>query len=243
MYGARSFAIACLAWACATGLARAETAAAVRDPAAVPATAHRCPGGIDILVRAADADDAQMACDGATRALAFLSAAGIEAPPQTTIDIVRQLPGELAGKAVGCYLRQSRNILLLDYRTFEAGGRWFRVPVSRELYRAVAAHETAHAVIGCHTEPKGLPVAAHEYVAYVVLFATLEPGLRDQMLAQFPGSGFRTTLQISDVNHLVNPSQFGADAWRHYLTRRDREAWLREVIAGGVVPEPPGDAP
>jgi hypothetical protein len=98
-------------------------------------------------------------------------------------------------------------------------------------------------VIGCHTEPKGLPVAAHEYVAYVVLFATVEPRLRDQMLAQFPGSGFRTTLQISDVNHLVNPSQFGADAWRHYLTRRDREAWLREVIAGGVVPEPPGDAP
>jgi len=71
----------------------------------------------------------------------------------------------------------------------------------------------------------------------------MEPGLRERLLAKFPGGGFTSTLQINDVNHIADPNQFGVDAWRHYLGRRDRAAWLREIIAGNVVPEFPKEGP
>jgi hypothetical protein len=50
-------------------------------------------------------------------------------------------------------------------------------------------------------------------------------------------------LQINDVNHIADPNQFGVDAWRQDLGRRDRAAWLREIIAGNVVPEFPKEGP
>lgn len=220
------------------------TAATTQAETAVPEPVlHTCPGSVHVVIRAAAAADAQTACEGVGRALAFLARSGFDAPPSTTIDIVPALPGELAGRAVGCYLRESREIRLLTYEAFAAGGQWFRMPADRALYRAAAAHEMAHAVVGCHSEPARLPVAAHEYVAYVVMFATLDPPLRERLLARFPGQGFTSTLQINDVNHLVDPNQFGADAWRHYLRRTDRATWLRDVIAGRIVQELPSEGP
>jgi len=212
-------------------------------PSAAEPPLHACPGAGQVLVRAAAASDAQTACEGVQQALLFLARAGLSPPPSTTVEIVPELPGELAGRAVGCYLRETRSIRLLTYEAFEAGGQWFRMKVDRDLYRSVAAHEMAHAVVGCHSEPRLLPVAAHEYVAYVVLFATMEPGLRQRLLAKFPGSGFSSTLQINDINHIANPNQYGVDVWRHYLNRPNRSAWLREVISGQVIPEFPRDGP
>lgn len=213
---------------------RAETF----EPAPQP-----CPGPGGIVVRAAAPADARMTCEGAARAVRFLARAGIAPPPSTAIAVVQHLPGELRGRAVGCYRRASRDILLLSYQAFEAGGQWFRMPADQELYRSAAAHEMAHAVMGCHSEPQGLAVAAHEYVAYVVLFATMDPVLRNRLLAKFPGKGFVNTLQINEINHLVDPNQFAVDAWRHYLRRRDRAAWLREMISGRVVEALPREAP
>ena len=203
----------------------------------------RCPGPPDISVRARAAADAQAACDGARRAIDFLVAAGLEPPPELTIDIVEQLPGELRGLAVGCYVRDTRRIVLLSYDAFEATGSWLRSPVDRELYRSAASHEMAHAVVGCNAASPELPVPAHEYVAYVAMFATMEPAVRQRVLARFGGTGFDSTLQINTVVYLVDPLQFAVDAWRHYLKRRDRAAWLRDVVAGHVVQVFPTEGP
>lgn len=112
---------------------------------------------------------------------------------------------------------------------------------SWELYRAAASHEVAHAVVGCHSEPRRLAVAAHEYIAYVVFFATMDPQLRSELLTKFPGAGFQTAGQISDISHIVNPNQFCVDSWRHYLRVSNRAQWLGRIIAGDVVPEPTDD--
>jgi len=211
--------------------------AALAEPAAVG-----CPGHPDVSVRAEAPADAQAACDGAQRAIGFLVAAGLLPPPELTIDVVEQLPGELRGLAVGCYVRDTRRIVLLSYDAFEATGHWLRTPVNRELYRSAAAHEMAHAVVGCNAAPE-LPVPAHEYVAYVAMFATMEPAQRQRVLARFGGTGFDSTLQINTVVYLVDPLQFAVDAWRHYLKRRDGAAWLRDVVAGHVVQVFPTDGP
>lgn len=200
-----------------------------------------CAGQPHVKVQAEDARDALTACEGAKRALAFLAAAGLDAPPETRIDIVPEMPGDLAGRVVGCYVRETRRVLILSFSAFQSGGGWFRMPPSQELYRAAASHEVAHAVVGCHSAPRRLAVAAHEYVAYVVFFATMEPHLRSELLAKFPGVGVKTSGQISDVSHIINPNQFGVDAWRHYLKVGQRAQWLRRVIAGEVVPDPVDD--
>jgi hypothetical protein len=238
-----SFALACAAFGLSSPGAFATAHTALAEMAVPEPVLHTCPGRFHVVIRAAAAADAQTACEGTGRALEFMARSGFDAPPSTTMDIVQELPGELAGRAVGCYLRESRDIRLLTYEAFAAGGQWFRLPADRELYRAAAAHEMAHAVVGCHSEPARLPVAAHEYVAYVVMFATLDPSLRERLLARFPGKGFSSTLQINDISHLVDPNQFGADAWRHYLRRTDRATWLRDVIAGHIVQELPSEGP
>jgi hypothetical protein len=212
-------------------------------PAVLGIGQFACPGPGRVEIRDASAADAQTVCEGAARALTFLARAGLAAPPGTIVQIVPRLPGELGGRAIGCYLRESRRILLLSYDAFAAVDQWFSMPADRALYRAAAAHEMAHAVVGCHAGPGRLPVAAHEYVAYVVLFATLDDGLRERLLAKFPGRGFTNTLQINDIAHIADPNQFGVDAWRHYLGRRDGAAWLRDVIAGNVVEVFPWDGP
>jgi hypothetical protein len=86
-----------------------------------------------------------------------------------------------------------------------------------------------------------LAVAAHEYVAYVVLFETMNPDLRREILAKFPGKGFGSTAQISDISHIVEPNQFGVDSWRHYLKMKDGARWLNRIINGEIIPDPVDD--
>lgn len=198
---------------------------------------YTCSGARQVKVEANVQSDAEVACEGAVRALAFLAQTELDVSSNVTIEVVSQLSGELAGRAVGCYLRDTKRILVLSFDSFQTGGGWFRMPPSVELHRAVASHETAHSVVGCNSEKKPLSVAAHEYVAYVVLFATMDPATRTQLLDRFPGAGFGSAAEISDIAHIVNPNQFGVDAWRHFLKVKDREAWIKRVVSGEVVLE------
>jgi hypothetical protein len=208
-----------------------------------PAAFHHCTGVASVRIQAAVVADAQAACEGARRALAFLGKAGMEVPGQTLIEVVERLPGELDGKAVGCYIPATRRVMLLTFSAFAATGTWFRVPVDMELYRAAVSHEVAHATIACNSQSGRLPLAAHEYVAYVTMFATMEPRMRQQILGHFPGRGLANSAQIQLLVYLVDPLQFAAESWRHYLRQPDHAAWLRDIVAGRVVDEWPGEGP
>lgn len=217
-------------------LAATDAETQQESPVRSAGVVHPCGGKSQVIAQALAMSDAEAACVGVSRALEFLAHAGLDGPPSLTIEVVPEMPDELAGKAVGCYLPEKKRVLLLSFDAFQAGGGWFRMPPSLELYQAAAAHEMAHAVVGCHSEPKQLPVAAQEYIAYVVFFATMDPQLRAALLIKFSGTGFKTAGQISDINHIVNPNQFGVDSWRHYLRAKNRVGWLRQVVAGDVVP-------
>jgi len=82
-------------------------------------------------------------------------------------------------------------------------------------------------------------VAAHEQVAYVVLFATLEPARPQRPFAKFPGTGLANSLQINDINRIVDLHQFGVNARHQSLRQPDRQGWLRDVMAKGVVRQMP----
>lgn len=219
-------------------VAETVSAAATAAPAGTP-----CPGLAAVRVRSASAGDAALACEGAARALRFLGDAGLVLPEMVEIELADELPGDMRGQAVGCYVPGLRRIFLLTYPAFVATGSWFRQPVEPELYRAAASHEVAHAVAACNVAADSPPLAANEYTAYVVMFATMAPDLRRRILADFPGQGLANTLQIHPFVYLADPLQFGVDAWRHYLRRPDGAAWLRDLVAGRIVQDLPTDGP
>lgn len=197
-----------------------------------------CAGSGLVSARAAQASDAETVCEGAARALAFMAGLGLHLDRATQIEVVDRLPENLGREPAGCFIRGSARILVQSYAAFEARRFWFGLPVDRELHRSVAVHETAHAIVGCHASPT-LPGPAHEYVAYVVMFATMDPPIRARVLEKFPGSGFEDIARINPITYYFDPMQFGADAWRDYLTRPDGAAWLRAILDGKVVPEFP----
>jgi hypothetical protein len=147
------------------------------------------------------------------------------------------MPPGLRPDAVGCYAVRSRRLMVLEQPLFLQRGRWFGVPVSPRLWRAVVAHEVAHALVGCHLQGRPLPSAAHEYVAYVTMFATLDEATRQAALAAMLGSGFDHLAEINDVTYSFDPMRFGVNAYRHWLRQPDREGFLREVLIGAIVPD------
>jgi hypothetical protein len=205
------------------------------------ASEHACDEPEQVLVHGTSLRDVELACRGALRAVQFLGQAGLERPEWIRIQIAASMPGEMEGKAVGCYLRNERRVVLLSYESFERIGEWFRVPVHPELFVAAATHEVAHAMASCNFDPKKLPLGAHEYVAYVAMFATMDSGLRNQIASRFPGTGLKNAQEINTFGYLVDPPQFAVDSWRHYLRKKEKTKWIRSLASGEILQEDPSN--
>lgn len=195
--------------------------------------------GIPVQVQGGEVAEIALACGGASDAIGFSARLGLRPPPSRRIELVPRLPDGLRSDAVGCYATASQRILVLRYAQFLQRREWLGVPVQPALYRAVVAHEVAHALAACRSSPRPLPTAGHEYFAYVVMFASLPGPLRDEVLRRLPGCGFTDTAQINDLVYGFDPMRFGADAWRHWSSQRDGVDYLRRLLDGQVVDELP----
>lgn len=209
--------------------ARAGGPAAVEVPCA----------GVPATVSTARPDTAALACAGVADAFAFLHWLAPEPGEHLRVELVEALPPGLRRDAVGCFAVKSRRLQVLELPLFLRRGTWFRVPVSGPLWRSVVAHEAAHALVGCHLQGRPLPGAAHEYVAYVAMFATMDPALRQAALAAMPGTGFDHDAQINDLGYALDPMRFGVESYRHWLRQPDGDAFLRSIVRGSIVPELP----
>jgi len=186
-----------------------------------------------------DEAEATLACAGAADAVEFLEPVGLLLPLRIRIELVTELPPELAPSAAGCYDVAGQRVLVPHFDHFLLNPTWFGVPATAELYRIVVAHESAHAIADCHVGDRKLPLAAHEYVAYVTMLATMEQGTRDRVLDANPGTGFDHPTQINDLRYVLGPEQFGVESYRHWLKQPDPPGFLRRVLAGAVVLDPP----
>jgi hypothetical protein len=183
-------------------------------------------------VLAADATDFSDACSGARNAVSFFADLGLPPTEPLVLEIVSEMPEDAGPTAVGCYLKRRGRVLMLPYREFRQRTTWFNLPISRDVYRSVAAHETAHALAACNFSVPTPTLQAHEYVAYVVMFATMTPALRERILKALPGDGFETEAQINAIVYMFDPMQFGVEAYRHYLRPENGRTFLFAVLAG-----------
>jgi hypothetical protein len=76
---------------------------------------------------------------------------------------------------------------------------------------------------------------AHEYVAYVTMLATMPSNQRERVLEQFPGEGFDSANQMSVTFYLLNPFQFGINAYRHFLKPGNGKVFLKDLLSGRVL--------
>ena len=192
--------------------------------------------GVPAAVEGANAEEVAIACDGARAAFAFFAPLHLVPAPGQAIEVVAALPAELPGDAVGAYLSTSRRILVLRYEAFTSHGGWFGLPADTRLYRAVIAHEVAHAIASWHAGETRLPSAAQEYVAHVAMIATMYEDHRRELLALHPGSGFDDLAQINELVYAFQPARFAVDSYRHWMQQPDRAAFLRRVLDGELIP-------
>jgi hypothetical protein len=179
------------------------------------------------------------ACAGVADALGFLHWLPRDGDVELRVEIVDHLPDGLRPDAVGCYAIGSRRLMVIERDLFLQRGTWFGVPVSKRLWRSVVAHEVAHALVGCHLQGRALPGAAHEYLAYVTMFATLDEATREAALAAMPGAGLAHDAEINDFRYAFDPMRFGVDAYRHWLRQADGVGFLRSLLRGSIAPELP----
>ena len=204
---------------------------------ATPASAAEaavCPGGTATVLGASPADLSDV-CAGAASALEFLAAHGVTPTEPVAFEVTTRIPQEAGPTAAGCYIEQRRKVYVVPYSTFRKGKSWFNVPIDRRLYRALAAHEAAHAVGACNFNVPNPTIQAKEYLAYVVMFSVMPAELRSRALRSTRTQGFKSLDRFTPLLYSFDPMRFGAEAYRHFAEAPDKTSLIHGLLAGKVL--------
>ena len=174
-------------------------------------------------------------CDSAGDALTFFTQLNMELSHPLVIEIVQSLPDWMSESAVGCYQEEEQRVFVLTFSAFTKREVWFGVPVNPAMYRSLVTHEVAHAVASCNFKISEPTIHAEEYVAYVAMFAMMNPVFRARVLAANPEAGFDSESEINEITYSFDPMRFGVAAYRHYLRREHGDAFLLRVLSGNAL--------
>ena len=193
-----------------------------------------CPGGGATVLGANPADLSDV-CSGVASSLAFLASHGVAPNEPLTFEVTTRIPEEAGPTAAGCYIEARRRVYLLPYSSFRQNKSWFNVPIDRRLYRALAAHEAAHAIGACSFSVPNPTIQAKEFLAYLTMFAVMPGELRAQALRSIKTQGFESLDRFTPLLYSFDPMRFGAEAYRHFAAAPDQTALIRDVLAGRVL--------
>lgn len=193
-----------------------------------------CPHGT-ATVRGATPADFTDICAGVAKALEFLDRHGVQATEPVVFVVTPTLPEEAGPTAVGCYIERRHQVYVVPYAAFRRNRTWFGVPITREMYRLLAAHESAHAVAACHFQIPTPTIQAKEYIAYVTTFSVMPPAVRKQALRTIQSEGFSSLDRFTPLLYLFDPMRFGAEAYRHFAAAPDQTGIVRGILEGQLL--------
>lgn len=219
-------------WAPALALAMLTAVSMARADGT--ASAVNCPDGLAV-VTGSKAPDLPDICAGVASALKFLAPHGVRPSEPVAIQVTTHIPPEAGRTAAGCYIEQRRQVYMVPYDRFRQARTWFGVPIDRRLYRALAAHETAHAAAACSFRIPNPTIQAKEYLAYVTMFSVMPAELRRQALARVKTQGFESLDRFTPLLYSFDPMRFGAEAYRHFSATNNPTALIQAVLAGEVL--------
>ncbi|GAB3543346.1 hypothetical protein GCM10027343_16610 [Noviherbaspirillum agri] len=184
-----------------------------------------------IVIESANRSDTRHACRGAEIAVRFLSSHGFTIPP-VTIKIVDAMPENIPESALGAYSRSRNEVFILAFPAFldrsEEFGL-FNIPVDESAYRAVVAHEVAHA-IAFHNFRVPPTLLGQEYIAFVVLFNALEKSQCDDVLWHYDYD--EDWLKYPAILYLTDQLAFGAHAYWHFQRPENGDRFFRQILEG-----------
>jgi hypothetical protein len=204
--------------------------------AKMPIKEIRC-SDLNVVVHSPVHADALIACEGARDAIGFLASQGLVVSIDITIELLDRLPTVVSPSAAGCYLESERRALTLVYSQFRKFNTWFGIPIDRSLYRSIVSHEVAHLVAGYNFRIPKPSIQAKEYIAYITQFSTMEPVLRELVLARFPIEGFEGDWQMKSTIYMLDCMYFGVRAYRHFLKPGNGCDYLHKVLTGKALVE------
>lgn len=191
---------------------------------------------VDLKIESRNLEDAQDACAAGLEVSEFFRGVGLINSASVTLTIVDNMPSEYGDNVMGYFMPENMQIRILSFAASRDRGDWLGHPMDRLMYKSLAAHELAHAMAWSNTSGGTLSLRAREYVAYVVMYATMEKNHRSSILAEMQGEGFTSDEQISDSYYYFGPLQFGVQAYRHYLHPENGPRFLRAILRGEVLP-------
>ena len=171
-------------------------------------------------------------CSGADDAVTFFRELNLTLLHPVVVEVVPELPDFMSKTAVGCHLREEQKILILTFTAFQKIGDWFGIPIDRRMYRSLVIHEVAHVIASCNFAISDPSIQAQEYVAYVAMLSMMNPNLRERVLAENPGEGFDSELEMNEIVYSLDPMHFGVEAYRHYLKQEQGTTFLLRVLSG-----------
>ncbi|MGB3427268.1 MAG: DUF6639 family protein [Burkholderiaceae bacterium] len=214
-----------VAAACAAALALASARGQPGDAAGITCE------GTNVSVRGAEGAEAASACTAIAAAIGFLASSGMDTRAPVEVRFVSGIPPVLAGtRSFGCHVKAERRIYVLTLG--QCLEQTSNLPVDEDVHRGLVAHEVGHHVASANFRVAKPTVVAHEYIAYVTMFATMPPAARERVLRLFPGEGFLSEQEMGLTIYLLDPHRFGAQAYRHFLRAENGPAFFERIVSG-----------
>lgn len=196
--------------------------------------AKRCPQVDAVVMGAVPADLADI-CHGVAATAAFFAAHGVFPIETWSITVTPRLPTGAGPSAAGCYIEQEHRGYLVPYATLRQQKNWFGVAITRGMYRALASHEAAHAIVSCHFKIPRPSIQAKEYLAYVAMLSGMDSGLRTKVLSKMKPTGFDSLDRFTPLLLLFDPMRFGAEAYQHFSTTPDPGGLIQAILSGAAL--------
>ncbi|MGZ9032370.1 MAG: DUF6639 family protein [Burkholderiaceae bacterium] len=192
----------------------------------------RC-AGTNVTVHGAHRAEVQGACGGVVEAVAFLASLGLETGSAAEVLLVEALPAIQGGPAAyGCKSKSDNRIYVLTFAECRKLPLGPDLQVDDATHRGLVAHEVGHHIATANFRTPKPTVVAHEYIAYVTMLATMEAQARERILRQFPGEGFESVREITLTIYLIDPTRFGAHAYRHFMRPGNGASFVQRVLSG-----------
>jgi hypothetical protein len=199
-----------------------------------PPAAAGC-SSADLRLEAATPLEARLLCRAWADARAAVAPLGVRASAPLTVELA-PAGGEagMLATAFGSYDSRRHLVRLRPLAAYLAGGDGgFAQPPSVALWASYAVHEFTHALVDPHLRRTPSRRVTHEFVAYAIQLATLEPPLRARILAHYAARGYTNEQGVNLVTYGFAPHLFGVRAYLTVRAAPDPAAHLRARLHRG----------
>ena len=189
----------------------------------------------NVVVFSTNSEDAITACEAAKSATLFLKELGLVHDRQLRIEIVAKPRGEIPIRAYGCYNHRSKIVGVLSYDdcTQVALERLpYGLALTREMYKSFIVHEVGHAIVDENSSGRPVSRLAHECMAYITQFGTMNHILRKRILDRFAHLSISSLTELSTLTYLMSPDVFAVKCYKHFIKQNDKKGFINDFLIG-----------